>query len=147
MRRPIRLHIKAKKYAVHLSDESTRCPFPMNYLCSAYRLTNSGLFVGHSKLIATAVEPSCLASHSIMRSYASSEELHRYRKPPPSGRPAAASLSLRRMLGRMYGRKRWFHGSGFWGGMIAVCGMLCLRKPSLIGLWKSCPYSEVSVTE
>src|SRR6267378_5521799 len=42
----IRLHIKAKKYAVHLSDESTRCPFPMNCLCSTCRLTNSGRFVG-----------------------------------------------------------------------------------------------------
>jgi len=41
------LHIKAKKYAVHLSDESTRCPFPMNCLCSTCRLTNSGRFVGN----------------------------------------------------------------------------------------------------
>ena len=33
------MHIKAKKYAVHLSDESMRCPFPMNCLCSTCRLT------------------------------------------------------------------------------------------------------------
>jgi hypothetical protein len=38
--RPIvRLHIKAKKYAVHLSDEPMRCPFPMNCLFSTCRLT------------------------------------------------------------------------------------------------------------
>jgi len=43
------LHIKAKKYAVHLSDESTRCPFPMNRLCSTCRLTNSGRFVGNTE--------------------------------------------------------------------------------------------------
>ena len=41
---------------------------------------NTSCVVSHSELIATAVEPSCRASHSIMRSYASSEELHRYRK-------------------------------------------------------------------
>jgi len=33
------LHIKAKKYAVHLSDEPMRCPFPMNCLFSTCRLT------------------------------------------------------------------------------------------------------------
>jgi len=39
MRWPVRLHIKAKKHAVHLSDEPIRCPFPMNCLCSTCRLT------------------------------------------------------------------------------------------------------------
>src|SRR6266404_780039 len=39
MRLPVRLHIKGKKYAVHLSDEPMRCPFPMNCLCSTCRLT------------------------------------------------------------------------------------------------------------
>src|ERR1700704_3645191 len=39
MRRPVRLHIKAKKHAVHLSDEPMRCPFPMNCSCSTCRLT------------------------------------------------------------------------------------------------------------
>src|SRR5437879_5757178 len=34
-----RLHIKAKKCAVHLSDEPMRCPFPMNCLCSTCGLT------------------------------------------------------------------------------------------------------------
>ncbi len=33
------MHIKAKKYAVHLSDEPMRCPFPMKYLFSTCRLT------------------------------------------------------------------------------------------------------------
>jgi hypothetical protein len=33
------LHIKAKKYAVHLSDEPRRCTFPMNCLYSTCRLT------------------------------------------------------------------------------------------------------------
>src|SRR6266566_497083 len=36
---PARLHIKAKKCAVHLSDEPMRCPFPMNCLCSTCGLT------------------------------------------------------------------------------------------------------------
>jgi hypothetical protein len=39
MRSPVRLHIKAKKYAVHLSDEPRRCTFPMNCLCSTCGLT------------------------------------------------------------------------------------------------------------
>src|SRR5580692_13149448 len=51
MRSSVRLHIKAKKYAVHLSDESTRCPFPMNCLCSTCRLTDSGRFVGNPEVI------------------------------------------------------------------------------------------------
>jgi hypothetical protein len=39
MRSPVRLHIKAKKFAVHLSDEPMRCPFPINCLCSTCRRT------------------------------------------------------------------------------------------------------------
>src|SRR6266478_879569 len=39
MWRPVRLHIEAKKYAVHLSDEPTRCTFPMNCLYSTCRFT------------------------------------------------------------------------------------------------------------
>src|ERR1700693_352535 len=39
MRSPIRLHIKAKKFAVHLSDEPMGCQFPINCLCSTCRRT------------------------------------------------------------------------------------------------------------
>ena len=38
------MHIKAKNYAVHLSDEPMRYPFPMNCLLSTH--TDSGLMVG-----------------------------------------------------------------------------------------------------
>ena len=41
------MHIEAKKYAVHLSDEPTRCTFPMNWqlgiLLSAFFWTYAAL--------------------------------------------------------------------------------------------------------
>src|SRR5437899_4839663 len=39
MRLAVRLHIKAKKHPVDVSDEPMRCPFRMNCLCSTCRLT------------------------------------------------------------------------------------------------------------
>src|SRR5579863_9463975 len=37
MRSSVRSQLKAKKFAVHISDEPMRCPFPISCLCSTSR--------------------------------------------------------------------------------------------------------------